>query len=383
MRPLPDQRAETAIASSKLLILLAQATFIVHISVYHNILWSKYKGSVFSELSQIGASRGVEVSFVQIAETEEQREHLSGIDYTYHTYPFRLLFRGVYERISPLHIAWALAKDLIKHPSDLVLLPNYDLPEYWAMMTVCILLRRKRAVVCDATRFDRPQLKWKEYLKRWFFARCHGLFCYGTRSKEYLMSYGVSESKINFRCQAAALPHDYDPNAILRHYATSAQFDPNHPRFLFVGRLSPEKGLFDLLDAFSLLRERLPHATLDLVGAGPLQAELDERIGALGLRDAARLKGSLDLAEITAELYSATALVLPSHSEPWGLVVNEALSYGCPVVVSDHCGCLPELVIDGVTGYSFKTGDIRSLAAAMQSVTELSTRRASVAASTA
>ena len=52
------------------------------------------------------------------------------------------------------------------------------------------------------------------------------------------------------------------------------------------------------------------------------------------------------------------ALVLPSHSEPWGLVVNESLSYGCPVVVSDICGCVPDLVLDGVTGYSFPVGDV-------------------------
>jgi glycosyltransferase involved in cell wall biosynthesis len=74
------------------------------------------------------------------------------------------------------------------------------------------------------------------------------------------------------------------------------------------------------------------------------------------------------------------ALVLPSHSEPWGLVVNEALSFGCPVVVSDRCGCVPELVIDGVTGYAFQAGDVGALCAAMLSVCRLSQDRLTTAA---
>jgi glycosyltransferase involved in cell wall biosynthesis len=57
------------------------------------------------------------------------------------------------------------------------------------------------------------------------------------------------------------------------------------------------------------------------------------------------------------EYARATCLVLSSVSEPWGLVVNDALSYGCSVVVSDNCGCAPELVLEGRTGCRFATSD--------------------------
>jgi len=72
-------------------------------------------------------------------------------------------------------------------------------------------------------------------------------------------------------------------------------------------------------------------------------------------------------------------MILPSYREPWGLVVNEALSFGCPVVVSDICGCVPELVIDGVTGYSFRAGDVGALAQAMSKLQLLSENRPAVA----
>src|SRR4029077_4003966 len=76
---------------------------------------------------------------------------------------------------------------------------------------------------------------------------------------------------------------------------------------------------------------------------------------------------------------NSAAMILPSYREPWGLVVNEALSFGCPVVVSDICGCVPELVIDGVTGYSFPAGDVAPLAQAMSNALLLSQDRAAVA----
>ena len=64
---------------------------------------------------------------------------------------------------------------------------------------------------------------------------------------------------------------------------------------------------------------------------------------------------------LTREYYGADLHGAAEHSEPWGLVVNEALAHGCPAVVSESCGCVPELVIDGVSGYAFTAGDVADL----------------------
>jgi glycosyltransferase involved in cell wall biosynthesis len=66
----------------------------------------------------------------------------------------------------------------------------------------------------------------------------------------------------------------------------------------------------------------------------------------------------------------ATCLILPSIKEPWGLVVNEALAYGCPVIVSEYCGCTPEMVIEGVTGYKFNPLDVNSLLESIYKIIE-------------
>lgn len=336
---------------------------------------------MFSQLFQLGISEGVDISFVQIAETDSDRAVLGGIDLSYHNYPFRLLFRGNYGSLSLRQLIVALGKDLITHPCDLVVLPNYDRAEYWAMLLLCILLRRRRAVICDATTHDQPKIAWREIAKRFFFARCDGFFSYGTRSKEYLMSYGVDGARIHIRRQAAALPHDYDSANVLSAYKSQNIETLNSPRYLYVGRLSGEKGLGDLLNAFNLIHARIPGALLDLIGAGSLSGWLAERISNLGLQKAVTLRGSLTLREIEPQLLCSVALVLPSHSEPWGLVVNESLSYGCPVVVSSHCGCAPELVIDGVSGYVFECGNVEALSTTMLAVARLSEDRVATAKS--
>jgi glycosyltransferase involved in cell wall biosynthesis len=351
----------------------------MRIAIYHNILWSKYKGVVFSQVHLDGAPRGITPSFIQIAETEDIRVGLGGVDLSYHQYPFRLLFRGSISNAPLIRRIGALARDLYKNPVDLVIMPGYHRAEYWAMLVVCILLRRKRAVFCDSTLVDRQRAAWREWAKRWFFVWCNGFFCYGIRSKEYLMSYGVSESKIAYRCQAAALPHGYGVDKVLAHYETNWRGQPDQPRFLYVGRLSIEKGLDDLFAAFCVLYKRFPGARLDLVGAGPLADELKRRVITLKMAHAISFLGSKGLEEIAVLFQASTALVLPSHSEPWGLVVNEALSYGCPVVVSSACGCVPDLVREGITGYAFEAGNVDDLVKAMDSVRHLSNDRQTVA----
>lgn len=351
----------------------------MHIAIYHNILWSKYKGGVFSQVYLQSQARGIGTSFIQIAETDDERVALGDVDLSYHQYPFRLLFRGAYGHPSRLRRVLTLVQDVFKNPSDLVVMPGYHRVEYWAMLFVCILLRRKRAVFCDSTEFDRPKADWKEFAKRLFFSGCDGFFCYGVRSKEYLLKYGAEESKIIYRYQAAALPHEYDPAEVLARYEARTCTAAKIRRFTYVGRLSIEKGINDLLEAFAKVHAKTGDVRLELVGAGPLRAELMARVSELRLEHVVSFLGAKNINEIAELFVASTALVLPSHSEPWGLVVNEALSYGCPVVVSNVCGCVPDLVIDGVTGYSFEVRDVEGLSRAMLAAMELASDRVAIA----
>jgi glycosyltransferase involved in cell wall biosynthesis len=349
------------------------------VRIYHNNLWARYKGAIFSKLYSKSGRRGLTTEFVQVAETSIERALLGGVDRSYHQYPFELLFPKSYNDIPRYKLVLALALDVLRNRSELVVIPGYHRIEYWVMLVLCILLRRKRAVFCDSTAYDREKYRWKERAKAFFFRRCDGVFCYGIRSKEYVASYGVKERRIFSDCQAAALPHAYDAFAVRRHYESKPADNAAVVKFLYIGRLAKEKGLYDLLDAFRRVRQQMPEARLDFAGSGVLANELKQRARELGLESAVAFLGTKSPEDIGSLLLGSDAMVLPSHTEPWGLVVNEALSYGCPVVVSNICGCVPELVLDGVTGYSFPVGDVPALCEAMLSVARLSKDRASVA----
>ena len=331
------------------------------IILYHNIRWSKYKARVFSAMHNLASSNNKHVDFYQIADTDGQRKSLSSVDLNFHQYPHKLLFAGSYDDVPQWILFKTLFKSVYTSDASLILIPGFHRPEYWGMLLAALLTRTKRAVFCDSTIYDQPQSFLKGLLKRLFFSLCHGFFVYGVRAKAYVVHYGAPPDKVFFRCQAAALPHDYSTDLVLAHRIAQAP-PADAPRFLYVGRLSPEKSLDVLVQAFAQVHHVQPAATLVLVGAGPHRQALEDQANAAGLGQAVIFTGSKDVEALAAEYARATCLVLPSFSEPWGLVVNEALAYGCPVVVSHRCGCVPELVENKPTGFVFEAQNVDELA---------------------
>lgn len=347
------------------------------IDLYHNIRWSRYKARVFSSLHRLTIESKITINFTQIADTSSERTSLSGVETSYHQYPHELLFPGSYDAVPAWKLVFKLFARVFRSNSDLVLIPGYARPEHWAMLVAALLTGKKRGAFCDSTLYDRPQSALKAPLKRIFFGLCNVLFGYGTRSRELLLHYGVHPDRIIYRCQAAALPDHY---SVERARSNRLQQAPTnaHPHYLYVGRLSPEKSLDVLLVAFGKARQSLPGARLTLVGAGPEESALRAKAVSLDLDDSIEFTGGKNQDELGDEYARATCLVLPSRSEPWGLVVNEALHYGCPVVVSHHCGCVPELVQDGITGYVFKCNDPDDLADKLLKLTREFTHTPSV-----
>jgi glycosyltransferase involved in cell wall biosynthesis len=348
------------------------------VRIYHNSMWARYKGAIFSKIFVLHGFFDLNVAFIHVAETSDGRTIFGPPDASYHAYPHQLLFKESSDHIHSYRLAIALVRDILRNESELVVIPGYHRIEYWAMLWVCMALGRKRAVFCDSTANDNAKTLFKEIAKSFFFHHCHGIFCYGIRSREYIQSYGIDPRSIYSPGQAAALPHDYDATAILRRYQACTQRDSESPIFLFIGRFSKEKGLEDLLAAFRRIHEHLPKAKLVLAGPGERDCLRSQAV-AWGLGNAIGFLGNQTPGQIGELLEICTAMVLPSHREPWGLVVNEALSYGCPVVVSDICGCTPELVINGVTGYIFPAGDVGALYASMLQVVLLDKYRLNTA----
>mgnify|MGYP003339264601 CR=1 FL=1 len=330
------------------------------IDIYHNMLWPKYKGAVFTEAFSHARDKGQDVRFFHISATGYGRSAYSSVDTSYHRYPYQILFDEPYETIPAWKVSLRLMREVFRSRSQLILMPGYHRVEFWAMLVACMLAGKRRGVFCDSTMRDQADHPLKRQLKRFFFRQCDGIFVYGQRSAEHVIAMGADPARIVYRCQAAALPHAYSAESAASTRLANAPSADN-PRFLFVGLVCRAKGIEDLLRAFVDVRRQQPAATLVLAGPIVESEQLPQLAESLGIADAVQFLGAMDIDQLAQQYSRATCLVLPSHTEAWGLVVNEALSYGCPIVVSDCCGCIPELVQDGLTGHTFVTRDVADL----------------------
>jgi glycosyltransferase involved in cell wall biosynthesis len=135
--------------------------------------------------------------------------------------------------------------------------------------------------------------------------------------------------------------------------------------FVYVGRFSPEKNLQALLDATVEYRRRAGSAAwgMLLVGAGPDASALERRVSEL--RGSVAMTGFRQIDQLPEVYAAASALILPSTSEPWGLVVNEAMACGLPILASERCGAALDLVFPGINGYIFDPDSVDDMVQAM------------------
>lgn len=334
-------------------------------NLYHNILWSNYKAEVFSSLFHISNTcNNIHFNFYQIAETERQRIGLSSVDIEYHCYPYELMFTGSYNEIPTYILTKKLFLNVFKAKADLILLPGYYRPEHWAMLLACILRRKRCIVFSDSTLFDKPHRLFTYFAKQAFLFLCDAAFTYGERGKEHLIAHGMDYGDILIRRQAAALPRNYVlDNVITDRIRYASKTDA--PRFLFVGRLSIDKSIDILLKAFAITLSVYQNSSLIIIGGGLEEISLKTLASDLGISDRVTFCGGMELDTLAKEYQQATCLILPSRKEPWGLVANEALHYGCPVIVSANCGCVPDLFDDEEIGTVFQADNIKELSGAM------------------
>ncbi|QIB34270.1 glycosyltransferase [Ancylobacter pratisalsi] len=330
------------------------------IEIWHNLLWSPYKAKIFNALDDLARAQGDSVHIFQIALTDGSRKKLGTIDRSEHRYNYELLFDESYEETGRLRRLWACVKRVVRTRADVIVLAGYDQPEYWAQQFILRLRGKTVGLFCDSTLLDNPYSRLKSTIKTLIFSNVQGVFCYGQRSRELALHHGAPPEGVFVDCQAARLPDDYRRDEVIpRRAALRAPVET--PRFLFVGRIAVEKRIDDLLQAFAGLVEVHPSAELVIVGSGAEEARLRQLAQQLGVAERTQFTGPQSGEALWDQYRRATCLALPSSSEPWGLVVNEALAFGCPVVASNRCGCVPELIREGETGFVFACGDIAAL----------------------
>ncbi|MCX6215720.1 glycosyltransferase family 4 protein [Spirosoma sp.] len=334
----------------------------MRILIVHNLLWAHYKSTVFQALQQlVDQQQNTEVRVLQIARNERSRAGLEAFtDASAPTYAYEheLLFDRFVEEVGLYERVKALLQRSRAYRPDVIHLTGYYDP---AQLTLLLWAKANGIRVVmqnESTASDHQRGGWKEQFKRWFFRQCDGFFCFGSQSADYLLQLGVPPAKILLRKNAVdnnALRSVYEKTLPNRESIRQAM-ELRAKNFIFVGRLIQAKNLPVLLDAFSQALQRTVNPSvwgLILLGDGTEHEPLVEQISALTLSNEVTILPGRPWFRVPEVLALSDVLVLPSRSEPWGLVVNEAMACGLPVIVSDHCGCVKDLVHHEKNGFVF------------------------------
>lgn len=308
------------------------------ILLLHNIATSYYKNIVFNEFYKIHKNFKV----IHLAETEKIRDWK--IDLSDIKYPYEIFAKGSLNDYSALFFIKKMLATLKKENPDIVYIGGYFQIAYWIALFWAKLNNKKVILEMDSNKFDHKRVFLKELIKKFFVKFVDVGITYGKLSKSYFIELGLGENKIVIKpnvTDSSLFKITEDKHILQKKY-----------NFIYVGRFSEEKNLLLLLNAFDKAKQNdvSDDWGLVLVGSGRQEKELKKHIKLNKIQDV-EFTGFVDKNELAKYYTASTVFVLPSISEPWGLVANEAMACGKPVIISSQCGCSLDLV--NKNGYIF------------------------------
>jgi len=262
---------------------------------------------------------------------------------------------------------WRLRRAIREIRPDAVLITGWNEPGLMAayplirLLGVPVILRGESNAL-------RPRAALTRLLHRMLLGFVSAVVVIGKANRLFYLNNGVAPDKLfggayfveSERMVSMAEAHAGDRPDL----RSACGFGEEDFVFTFVGKHVPFKRPVLLVDAAALARRRGLPVKLLFAGSGELTEALKQRAAELNVP--VYFTGFLNQTEMWQAYVPADAFVLPStNGETWGLVTNEAMLFGLPVIVSDQVGCGPDLVIEGETGYVF-SGWVEGLADAME-----------------
>lgn len=240
-----------------------------------------------------------------------------------------------------------------------------------AAIQFCIITRTPFAIESD-TQYTPVHNPIKAFAKRillgLIFKKASG-FAGGSRQTELFRRYGMPEERIHVMPMTVDVELFSSETQKLRKSRDELKARlgiPDEIVILYVGRLEECKGLDILCDAFVRIRSTRRDLSLVLVGRGEMERKLKEKYPLDGIMFA----GYAKLPKLFEYYAVADIFVLPSSFEPWGLVINEAMASGLPVIVSDEVGATDDLIIHRQNGLVFKSCSAEGLFQCMKQLAD-------------
>jgi len=283
------------------------------------------------------------------------------------------LFPGCFSGdLSPRRVAAEVRKGLDLLDPDVVAINSYSMPDARSALEWCLSKGRGSILMTDSREEDAKRIRWREWFKAIIVSRFGAALVAGSQQVEYLKTLGFPEPCVFLGYDVVDNEHFAQSVDAIRSGARKAEDHPGlgdeTPFFLTVGRIIRRKGVETLIEAYARYRRSVPDPwRLILVGSGNDLHRMEQYAAEMGLRHVT-FAGDQPAEAIPAYYARAGALVHPATSDQWGLVVNEAMASGLPVIVSDGAGSAIDLVVENQNGFSFRAGEASQLAELMKIV---------------
>jgi 1,2-diacylglycerol 3-alpha-glucosyltransferase len=229
----------------------------------------------------------------------------------------------------------------------------------------CARSRVPAVVMSESTEWDHERIFWREWIKKQLLGLASTALVGGTPHADYIRKLGLAPDRIFLGYDA--VDNDHFRQGVDAARRQEAELRKKHalPQnyFLASARFVEKKNLARLIQAYAVYRTRSSNVGngktpadlwgLVLLGDGPLRPVLSSQITAMGLKEQVFMCGFKQYAELPVFYGLARAFIHASTTEQWGLVVNEAMASGLPVMVSNCCGCAKDLVREASNGFTF------------------------------
>lgn len=253
---------------------------------------------------------------------------------------------------------------------DVYFIGGYGYPTVILSIIALKLLKKPWVIMIDG--ISPSKIKRNNFIldnfRSFLIKGANAYFANGVVSFKLLEKYGISSTKI-FN-QFLTVDVDYlmqksqKANESRREIRQKYGISENSVVVMYAGRLVKNKGVQDLIKSIKILRLRGHNIKGLIVGEGSYKKELELIVGEN--RENIIFTGHVDSEQLFNYYYASDIFVLPTYDDPWGLVVNEAMACGLPVVVSEYAGCYCDLVKDN----GFVINRVNSLSSAIEKLVD-------------
>lgn len=246
-----------------------------------------------------------------------------------------------------------------------VFVVNYNGLDIFLLAVAMRILGKRVYLMFESKSDDKPRHAWREPGKIVMILPYNGALAGGPRAAGYLRFLGFGKRPIVIGCCTVSM----ERVVAAAGEVAAPDFAARH--FVLVARFVPKKDIATAIAAYARYRElaRGTRREFHICGSGPLEDDIRRQIRDLRL-DGVVLHGFLQHEGIARVLSAGLCLVLPSVEEQWGLVVNEALAFCLPILVTDQVGARDLLVRSAINGYIFEPGNVEGLARLMLRLSE-------------